>query len=163
MYQVKDIEVNRAFGRFYTYLARNYAVLTVCCSCRCWRLKFLSVPHSLDFLRLFLKLGTSLVVLLAVIPCYLLGTWLMWWSGVRTGQVLHNPVMRSWPFSGPGLLGNEFHKSLFFLFFVCFVSLWGRGEYFPFSRLVVKWSESHSVMSNSLWPHELYRLWNSPG
>ena len=24
-------------------------------------------------------------------------------------------------------------------------------------------SESHSVMSNSLWPHGLYSLWNSPG
>ena len=24
-------------------------------------------------------------------------------------------------------------------------------------------SESHSVMSNSLWPHGLYRPWNSPG
>ena len=27
----------------------------------------------------------------------------------------------------------------------------------------VKWSESHSVMSNSLWPHGLYSSWNSPG
>ena len=27
----------------------------------------------------------------------------------------------------------------------------------------VKWSESHSVMSNSLWPHGLYNPWNSPG
>ena len=26
-----------------------------------------------------------------------------------------------------------------------------------------KWSESHSVMSNSLWPHGLYSPWNSPG
>ena len=29
--------------------------------------------------------------------------------------------------------------------------------------LVPKWSESHSVMSDSLWPHGLYSLWNSPG
>ena len=27
----------------------------------------------------------------------------------------------------------------------------------------VKWSESRSVMSNSLWPHGLYSPWNSPG
>ena len=25
------------------------------------------------------------------------------------------------------------------------------------------WSESHSVMSDSLWPHGLYSSWNSPG
>ena len=27
----------------------------------------------------------------------------------------------------------------------------------------MKWSESHSVMSNSLQPHRLYNSWNSPG
>ena len=27
----------------------------------------------------------------------------------------------------------------------------------------VKWSESHSVMSDSLWPRGLYSPWNSPG
>ena len=27
----------------------------------------------------------------------------------------------------------------------------------------VKWSESRSVVSDSLWPHGLYSLWNSPG
>ena len=27
----------------------------------------------------------------------------------------------------------------------------------------VKWNESHSVVSDSLWPHELYSAWNSPG
>ena len=27
----------------------------------------------------------------------------------------------------------------------------------------MKWSESHSVVSNSLWPHGLYSSWNSPG
>ena len=26
-----------------------------------------------------------------------------------------------------------------------------------------KWSESHSVVSDSLWPHGLYSPWNSPG
>ena len=26
-----------------------------------------------------------------------------------------------------------------------------------------EWSESHSVVSNSLWPHGLYSPWNSPG
>ena len=31
----------------------------------------------------------------------------------------------------------------------------------PISSL--KWSESHSVMSDSLWPHGLYSPWNSPG
>ena len=29
--------------------------------------------------------------------------------------------------------------------------------------LWVMWSESHSVVSDSLWPHELYSPWNSPG
>ena len=28
---------------------------------------------------------------------------------------------------------------------------------------VVKWSESHSVVSDSLWPHRLHSPWNSPG
>ena len=27
----------------------------------------------------------------------------------------------------------------------------------------MKWSESHSVVSDSLWPHGLYSPWNSPG
>ena len=27
----------------------------------------------------------------------------------------------------------------------------------------MKWSENHSVMSNSLWPHGLYSSWNCPG
>ena len=27
----------------------------------------------------------------------------------------------------------------------------------------MKWSESHSVVSGSLWPHGLYSPWNSPG
>ena len=27
----------------------------------------------------------------------------------------------------------------------------------------VKWSESHSVVSDSFWPHWLYSPWNSPG
>ena len=30
-------------------------------------------------------------------------------------------------------------------------------------RPSVKWSESRSVMSDSLWPHGLYSPWNSPG
>ena len=29
--------------------------------------------------------------------------------------------------------------------------------------LLLKWNESHSVMFDSLWPHGLYRSWNSPG
>ena len=32
-----------------------------------------------------------------------------------------------------------------------------------FSRDQVKWSESHSVVSDYLWPHGLYSPWNSPG
>ena len=28
---------------------------------------------------------------------------------------------------------------------------------------LVKWSESHSVVSDSLWPHGLHSWWNSPG
>ena len=27
----------------------------------------------------------------------------------------------------------------------------------------MKWSESHSIVSDSLWPHELYSSWTSPG
>ena len=34
---------------------------------------------------------------------------------------------------------------------------WSQGNRFFFP------SESHSVMSNSLWPHGLYSPWNSPG
>ena len=30
-------------------------------------------------------------------------------------------------------------------------------------KVKVKWSESHSVVSNSLQPHGLYSPWNSPG
>ena len=30
-------------------------------------------------------------------------------------------------------------------------------------HIIEKWSESHSVMSSSLWPHELNSPWNSPG
>ena len=35
---------------------------------------------------------------------------------------------------------------------------------FKLTKIMVtwKWSESHSVMSSSLWPHRLYSLWNSP-
>ena len=36
-------------------------------------------------------------------------------------------------------------------------SLWG------ISWIQQVWSESRSVVSDSLWPHELYRPWNSPG
>ena len=30
-------------------------------------------------------------------------------------------------------------------------------------EIEVKWSESHTVVSDSLWSHGLYSLWNSPG
>ena len=33
----------------------------------------------------------------------------------------------------------------------------------PFQRHLASVSESRSVMSDSLWPHGLYRPWNSPG
>ena len=33
----------------------------------------------------------------------------------------------------------------------------------PDFKSKTKMSESHSVMSDSLWPHGLYSLWNSPG
>ena len=36
-------------------------------------------------------------------------------------------------------------------------------DFFIVSVLKVKDSESPSVVSNSLWPHELYSPWNSPG
>ena len=36
--------------------------------------------------------------------------------------------------------------------------------YFSHSMYIaeVKWSENHSVVSDSLWPHGQYSLWNSP-
>ena len=38
------------------------------------------------------------------------------------------------------------------------------SEYlFPVEPWVLQWSESHSVMSDSLQPHGLYIPWNSPG
>ena len=40
------------------------------------------------------------------------------------------------------------------------VSYWGSPKV-PWSE--VKWSESHSIASNPLRPHELYSPWNSPG
>ena len=33
----------------------------------------------------------------------------------------------------------------------------------PLLHEMWKWSESHSVVSDSLWPHGLYSPWNSPG
>ena len=36
-------------------------------------------------------------------------------------------------------------------------------EVLKVGSLCVKWSESHSVMSDSLQPHGLYSPWNSPG
>ena len=42
-----------------------------------------------------------------------------------------------------------------------FFTSWATWE--ALSILEVKWSKIHSVMSNSLWPHELYSSWNSPG
>ena len=39
-----------------------------------------------------------------------------------------------------------------------------QGKTYKWSeKFGVKWSESHSVVSNSLWPHGLYSPWNSPG
>ena len=32
-----------------------------------------------------------------------------------------------------------------------------------FRQSEVKWTESHSVVSDFLWPHGLYSTWNSPG
>ena len=34
---------------------------------------------------------------------------------------------------------------------------------FPGGTSGKEWSKSHSVLSDSLWPHGLYRPWNSPG
>ena len=47
--------------------------------------------------------------------------------------------------------------SLYQVLLLTSICLWDASTY------EVKWSESHSVMSNSLWPHGLYSLWNSPG
>ena len=37
------------------------------------------------------------------------------------------------------------------------------GRLYHLSHQGIPWSESHSVMSNSLWSHKLYSPWNSPG
>ena len=45
-------------------------------------------------------------------------------------------------------------------------SVWSNSLMVQFNRGYnsrVKWSESRSVMSDSLWPHGLYSPWNSPG
>ena len=46
----------------------------------------------------------------------------------------------------------------------CFIPVIS-GEFYGASRLncLHQWSESHSVVSNSLWPHGLYSPWNSLG
>ena len=42
--------------------------------------------------------------------------------------------------------------------------IWGnKRSLVIISIFLVKWSESHSVMSDSLQPHGLYNPWNSPG
>ena len=68
-----------------------------------------------------------------------------------------------------------------FYFFFCCPCLWSYIQktllrtssrsllamffFFPQDFMVsgIMWSESHSVVSNSLWPHGLYSPWNSPG
>ena len=58
------------------------------------------------------------------------------------------------------LSGKDYYYSQF---------IWGNWWICPKSRKwnqvfkLVKVSRSHSVVSNSLWPHRLYRPWNSPG
>ena len=39
----------------------------------------------------------------------------------------------------------------------------GSSVYTWFPKRILKWSESRSVVSDSLRPHELYSAWNSPG
>ena len=46
-------------------------------------------------------------------------------------------------------------------FFGVQLSLWSNSHIHTWCE--VKWSESHSVVSDSLWPHGLYSPWNSPG
>ena len=41
---------------------------------------------------------------------------------------------------------------------------WGKSTVqFPLLKLFILYCESHSVVSNSLWPHGLNSSWNSPG
>ena len=40
---------------------------------------------------------------------------------------------------------------------------WTFGLADPCIKSIFLWSQSHPVMSNSLWPHGLYNSWNSPG
>ena len=69
------------------------------------------------------------------------------------------PIGSSVPsFYIPYICVNMWH--LFFSFWL--TSLYAIGSRFIY-LIEVKWSKSHSVVSNSLQPHGLYCPWNSPG
>ena len=60
--------------------------------------------------------------------------------------------LRSFYFKGP-YVGNSFTM-------LRMISLTILGNW---TECFMKWSESSSVVSNSLWPHRLYSPWTSPG
>ena len=56
-------------------------------------------------------------------------------------------------------------SAIIFLILVLFKMIWQEKhlKVINYQLLHIYESESHSVMSNSLWPHGLYSAWNSPG
>ena len=63
----------------------------------------------------------------------------------------------AWYFVIPGIL--QIFSSLYLLWWPMISDLCS----FMIVWRAMKWGESHSVMSDSLWPHGLYSPWNSPG
>ena len=63
----------------------------------------------------------------------------------------------AWYFVIPGIL--QTFSSLYLLWWPMISDLCS----FMIVWRAMKWSESHSVVSDSLWPHGLYSPWNSPG
>ena len=61
---------------------------------------------------------------------------------------------------------TQYWKAIIFqlkiLKILCLISGWDEWLIFLYLSLAPE-SESRSVMSNCLWPHELYSPWNSPG
>ena len=67
-----------------------------------------------------------------------------WWTylqGRNTDSDIQNRLMDT---AREGESGAEYHWNILYV-------------------KQMKWSESHSVMSNSLWPYGLYSPWDSPG
>ena len=73
------------------------------------------------------------------------------------------------PNASPALLSYPAHLSMKQLDLVLVLRVQGSESIFHLNAMScvisikMKWSESRSVVSGSLWPHGLYSTWNSPG